>query len=129
MGAIPCGPAAQARSDIFRFGVFELNARTGELRKRGIRIAVQKQPLSILLALLERAGDIVGRDELCARLWPDGTFVDFEHSLNAAIRRLRTTLGDEADVPRFVETVHSRGYRFIAMNEVFPRPAVRRDDR
>ena len=87
----------------------------GELRKRGLRIALQEQPLRILMALLERPGDVVGREELCQRLWPHGTFVDFEHSLNAAVRRLRVALGDEAEVPRFVETVHKRGYRFLAL--------------
>ena len=100
---------------ILRFGTFELNLANGELRKRGLRIALQEQPLRILVALLERPGDIVGREELCHRLWPHGTFVDFEHSLNAAVRRLRVVLGDDADVPRFVETVHKRGYRFLAL--------------
>ena len=111
-------------SEIVSFGTFEVNLRTGELRKRGIRIALQEQPLRILSALLERPGDVVGREDLCKRLWPQGTFVDFEHSLNAAVRRLRTTLGDEAEVPRFIETIHKRGYRFIALNEVFPRAAL-----
>jgi len=105
--------------DIVRFGIFELSRRNGELRKRGLRVAVQEQPLKILLTLLERPGDIVSRDELCHRLWPEGTFVDFEHSLNAAIRRLRMTLGDDAEVPRFVETVHRRGYRFLGMCPVW----------
>lgn len=100
---------------ILRFGTFELNPTSGELRRRGFRIALQDQPLRILIALLERPGEMVGRDELCRRLWPDGTFVDFEHSLNAAVRRLRVALGDDADVPRFVETVHKRGYRFLAL--------------
>ncbi|RPI49279.1 MAG: hypothetical protein EHM55_24055, partial [Acidobacteria bacterium] len=109
--------------DIVRFGIFEANLRTGELRKRGIRIALQEQPLRILAALLDRPGEVVGREDLCKRLWPEGTFVDFEHSLNAAVRRLRTTLGDEAEVPRFIETVHKRGYRFIALNDSFPRAA------
>jgi TolB-like protein len=68
------------------------------------------------MALLERQGDVVGREELCGRLWPHGTFVDFDHSLNAAVRRLRVALGDDADVPRFVETVHKRGYRFLVAN-------------
>jgi TolB-like protein len=103
---------------IFKFGTFEVNVRTGELRKRGIRVALQDQPLQILSALLAHPGEIVGREELCRRLWPNGTFVDFEHSLNAAVRRLRVTLGDDADVPRFVETIHKRGYRFIAASEV-----------
>lgn len=107
--------AHEAPAGIVRFGTFELNLADGELRKRGLRIALQEQPLRILMALLERPGDIVGREELCRRLWPHGTFVDFEHSLNAAVRRLRVALGDEADVPRFVETVHKRGYRFLAL--------------
>ena len=103
-------------AEIARFGTFEVNLRTGELRKQGRRIALQEQPLRILSALLERPGDIVTRGELCGRLWPDGTQVDFEHSLNAAVRRLRTSLGDAAEVPRFVETVHRRGYRFLAFD-------------
>ena len=109
----------QGAADLVRFGTFEVNLRTGELRKRGIRIALQEQPLRVLAALLERAGEVVGREDLCRRLWPHGTFVDFEHSLNAAVRRLRTTLGDEAEIPRFIETVHKRGYRFIALNDAF----------
>jgi DNA-binding winged helix-turn-helix (wHTH) protein len=110
-------------ADVVRFGTFEANLRTGELRKRGIRIALQEQPLRILAALLEKPGEVVSRDELCKRLWPAGTFVDFEHSLNAAVRRLRTTLGDDAEVPRFIETIHKRGYRFLALSDVLPRPA------
>jgi TolB-like protein len=106
--------------ETFKFGTFEVNVRTGELRRRGVRIALQDQPLKILSALLDRPGDVVGRDELCRRLWPSGTFVDFEHSLNAAVRRLRIALGDEAEVPRFIETVHKRGYRFIAASHAFP---------
>jgi TolB-like protein/DNA-binding winged helix-turn-helix (wHTH) protein len=113
---------ARLAPEIFRFGTFELNVRSGELRKRGIRVALQEQPLRILIALLERPGELVMREELCARLWPHGTFVDFEHSLNAAVRRLRVALGDEAEVPRFIETIQKRGYRLIAMNEPFPHP-------
>ena len=116
--------SAAAASDIVRFGTFEVSLRTGELRKRGIRIALQEQPLRILAALLEKPGEIVSREDLCRRLWPAGTFVDFEHSLNAAVRRLRTTLGDEAEVPRFIETVHKRGYRFLAFNDVLARPVA-----
>src|SRR5688572_22228497 len=104
-----------AMAGIVRFGTFELDVGNGELRKRGLRIALQEQPLRILIALLEQPGDVVGREALCQRLWPHGTFVDFEHSLNAAVRRLRVALGDDADVPRFVETVHKRGYRFLAV--------------
>ena len=81
------------------------------------------------MALLERPGDVVGREELCQRLWPHGTFVDFEHSLNAAVRRLRVTLGDDAEVPRFVETVHKRGYRFLALHCARSRRATDRATR
>jgi TolB-like protein/DNA-binding winged helix-turn-helix (wHTH) protein len=99
---------------VFTFGSFDVNLRTGELRKHGIRLSLQEQPLRILAALVERPGEVVSRQDLCRRLWPTGTFVDFEHSLNAAVRRLRVTLGDEAETPRFIETVHRRGYRFLA---------------
>src|SRR5947209_7034012 len=97
-----------------KFGSFEMDERARELRKGGIRIRLQDQPFEILAMMLERPGDIVTREALRQRLWPAGTFVDFEHSLNAAVKRLRAALGDEADNPRFVETLHRRGYRFIA---------------
>ena len=103
-------------AEIVRFGTFELSLGTGEIRKGGLSIALQEQPLRILTALLERPGEVISREALCQRLWPEGTFVDFEHSLNAAVRRLRMTLGDESEVPRFIETVHKRGYRFLALN-------------
>jgi Tol biopolymer transport system component/DNA-binding winged helix-turn-helix (wHTH) protein len=90
-----------------------LDLRSGELRKAGVRLGLQEQPLQILAALLERPGDLVTREELRQRLWPDGTFVDFEHGLNAVVSRLRDTLGDSADSPRFIETVPRRGYRFV----------------
>ena len=97
-----------------RFGAFELDPRTGELRKAGVRINLPEQPFQVLRALLDHPGDLVTREELRQRLWPAETFVDFEHGLNAAVRRLRDALGDSADVPRFVETLPRRGYRFIA---------------
>jgi len=97
-----------------RFGTFEVDLRAGELRRNGSRIRLQEQPFQILLALIERPGDVVTRDELQKKLWAADTFVDFDHSLNAAIRRLRDALGDSAENPRFVETVARRGYRFIA---------------
>ena len=100
-------------ASIKRFGGFEVDLRARELRKEGIRIPLQDQPFEILAAFIERPGEIVTREELRLRLWPAGTFVDFEHSLNAAIKRLRGALGDDADNPRFVETVPRRGYRFI----------------
>ena len=101
-------------SPALRFGSFELDVRSRELRKGNTRIRLQEQPFEILRVMLERAGDVVTRDELRQRLWPDGTFVDYEHSLNAAVKRLRAVLGDDADNPTFVETLPRRGYRFIA---------------
>jgi DNA-binding winged helix-turn-helix (wHTH) protein len=94
--------------------VFDLDLRSGELRKSGARLNLQHQPLQLLSVLLERPGELVTRDEVRKRLWPDDTFVDFEQGLNAAVKRLRDVLGDSADSPRFVETVPRRGYRFIA---------------
>ena len=96
-----------------RFGVFELDVRAGELRKNGSRIKLQEQPFQILRLLLERPGEIITREEIQQKLWPDGTFVDFEHSLNAAVKRLRDALDDSADNPRFIETLPRRGYKFI----------------
>jgi TolB-like protein len=110
-----------------RFGVFELDVRLRELRTGSTRIRLQEQPFEILRIMLERPGDVVTREQLRQRLWPNGTFVDFEHSLNAAVKRLRAALGDDADNPRFVETLPRRGYRFIAsLNaaEPAPRPAA-----
>jgi TolB-like protein/Tfp pilus assembly protein PilF len=92
----------------------ELDCRSRELREGTRRVRLQEQPFEILRLMLEHPGEVVTRDQLRQRLWPDGTFVDFEHSLNAAIKRLRAALGDDADHPRFVETVPRRGYRFIA---------------
>jgi len=101
-------------SNIIRFGIFEANLDTGELRRNGVRIKLQDQPFQLLALLLARPGEIVTREELRSRLWSDDTFVDFDHALNAAIRRLRDALGDSADNPRFVETLARRGYRFVA---------------
>ena len=102
---------------VVRFGVFEADLESRELRRRGVRVRLQDQPFEILMALLERPGAVVRRAALRKRLWPDGTFVDFEHGLNAAVKRLRSALGDTADNPRFIETLHRRGYRFIAPTE------------
>jgi TolB-like protein/DNA-binding winged helix-turn-helix (wHTH) protein/Flp pilus assembly protein TadD len=101
-------------SQWFCFGVFELDLRTAELRKRGIRVRLQEQPFQVLSMLLEHAGEVVTREELQKRLWPADTFVDFDHGLNKAINKLREALGDSAESPRFVETIGRRGYRFIA---------------
>jgi Tol biopolymer transport system component/DNA-binding winged helix-turn-helix (wHTH) protein len=99
---------------VIRFGVFELDLHATELRKAGARLNLPTQPFQVLTLLLERPGELVTREELRRRLWPDGTFVDFEHGVNAIVNRLRETLGDSADRPRFIETVPRRGYRFIA---------------
>jgi len=97
-----------------RFAVFELDLRSGELRKDDARLSLPEQPLQLLKCLLERPGELVTRDELRLALWPGDTFVDFEHGLNAAVKRLRDALGDSADTPRFIKTLPRRGYRFIA---------------
>jgi Tol biopolymer transport system component/DNA-binding winged helix-turn-helix (wHTH) protein len=98
---------------VLRFGVFEIDVRAGELRKGGVKLKLQDQPFQVLCMLVEHPGAVVTREELRDRLWPADTFVDFDRSVNAAIKRLRDTLGDSADSPRFVETLPRRGYRFI----------------
>ncbi len=103
---------------IFRFGVYEADASTGELRKGGVRIRLQEQPFQVLVMLLSRPGEVVSRDEICRRLWPADTFVDFDHGLNTVINKLRETLGDSSANPRFIETLARRGYRFIAPVQV-----------
>ena len=97
-----------------RFGNYEFDARAGELRIDGQRVHLQEQPLQVLMLLLDRAGDVVTREELRSKLWPVDTFVDFEDGLNHAVRKLREALGDTLEEPRFIKTVPRRGYRFIA---------------
>src|SRR5580765_1185095 len=99
---------------VLRFGVFEAEPRSGELRKHGVRVRLRDQSFQVLVLLLERPGQIVTREELQRRLWPADTFVDFDRGLNKAVNRLRETLGDSAESPRFIETLPKRGYRFIA---------------
>lgn len=99
--------------ETIQFGVFEVDFRTGELRKQGTRIKLQEQPFLVLQALLEQPGQVVTREELQQKIWPADTFVDFDHGLNNAIRRLREALGDNAEKPRFIETLSKRGYRFV----------------
>jgi len=112
-------------SERWRFGQFEVDLSTGELRKNGLRLHIKEQPLRILGALLERAGEMVTREELRGRLWPSETFVDFERSLNAAVAKLRQVLGDSAEQPRYVETVARGGYRFVAPVEArLPPPEI-----
>src|SRR5258707_10715424 len=99
---------------IVRFGLFEADLQTGELRKNGSKVPLQGQPFQVCAILLSRSGELVSREELRQRVWPEDTFVDFDHALNPAITKIRIALGDEADNPRFVETLPRRGYRFIA---------------
>jgi len=98
----------------YRFGAFEADAATGELRRQGLRIKLNAQPFQVLLALLARPGELLTREQIARELWPDGTFVDYEHGLNSAVNRIREALGDTAGNPRFVETLARRGYRFVA---------------
>ena len=100
--------------NVVRFGVYEVDPRAGELRRNGVKVKLQEQPFQLLTILLERPGEVVSKEEMQRRLWPANTFVDFDHSLNAAIKRLRDALRDSADNPRFVETLARRGYRFVA---------------
>ena len=100
-----------------RFGAFEADLSSGELRKHGLRIKLQDQPFQILAMLLDRPGEVLTREELHQKLWPTDTFVDFDHGLNNAINRLRDALNDSADSPRFIETLPRRGYRFISQVE------------
>jgi TolB-like protein/DNA-binding winged helix-turn-helix (wHTH) protein len=107
-----------------RFGVFEVDLASGELRKQGVRIKLQEQPFQALIALLERPGEVLTREELQKRLWPSDTTVDFDRGLNKAIARVRDALGDDADNPRFIETLPSRGYRFLTQVEPASSPAT-----
>src|ERR1700751_2386806 len=99
---------------IWRFGVFELDALSGELRRNGTVVKLREQPARILLLLLEHAGQMVSREQLRQHLWPSDTFVDFDHSLNSAVMKLREALGDSADKPLYIETIPKKGYRFVA---------------
>src|SRR5713226_8948929 len=101
-------------AEILRFGVFEVDLRSGEVHKHGIRLKLQDQPFQVLALLLEHSGDVVTREDLRQKLWSADTFVDFDTGLNTAINKLREALGDSADSPRFIETLPRRGYRFIA---------------
>jgi Tol biopolymer transport system component/DNA-binding winged helix-turn-helix (wHTH) protein len=103
-----------AARSVYRFGIFELDSRTGELRKHGVRIKLQEQPLQILLLLLEHSGNLVSREQIQQRLWPSGTYVDYDNAINSAMRKLRQALCDTSENPRFIETLPRRGYRFLA---------------
>src|SRR5258707_11401807 len=105
-------PTPAAR--VLRFDTFELDLRTGELHKRGVKLRLQGQPVQLLAILLESAGNLLTREELRSQLWPADTFVDFDHSLHNAIGRIREVLGDSAGTPRYIQTLPRLGYRFIA---------------
>jgi DNA-binding winged helix-turn-helix (wHTH) protein len=112
--ALAAMSGSAASPGMYRFGVFEVDLAAGELRKSGIKLRLQEKPFQFLTALLNQPGEIVTREELRQRLWPADTFVDFDHSLNTAVNKLREVLGDSASTPRYVETIARRGYRFIA---------------
>src|SRR6266404_2219822 len=106
--------ASPARSNVVRFGIYEFEPDAKELRRGGMRVRLEGQPLAILKMLIARPGEVITREEIEKELWAADTFVDFEHSLNAAVKRLRAALNDSADHPRYIETLSRRGYRFIA---------------
>lgn len=105
----PPGPARR-----YRFGIFEADTSTGELRRRGLRVRLNAQPFHVLCLLLNRPGELLTREEIAQQLWPDGTFVDYDHGVHSAVNRIREAIGDSANSPRFIETLARRGYRFIA---------------
>src|SRR5271165_5381305 len=110
-------PVAAPASRILRFDSFELDVRAAELRKAGVKLRLQGQPIQVLATLLNRPGELVTREELRAQVWPAETFVDFDHSLHNSIARLRDALGDSAGTPRYIETLPRRGYRFVGTVE------------
>jgi TolB-like protein/DNA-binding winged helix-turn-helix (wHTH) protein/Flp pilus assembly protein TadD len=107
-------PQRLSGNERVQFGIFEADLRSGELRKRGLKVKLHGQPFAVLAMLLERPGEVITREELQKKLWPVDTFVDFEHGLNKAINKLREALGDKAENPRFIETLPRKGYRFVA---------------
>ena len=115
---------ATARNRRTRFGAFEVDLRSGEVHKHGIRLKLQDQPFQVLATLLERPGEVVTREELRQKLWPADTFVDFDTGLNSAVKKLRDVLSDSAEEPRYIETLPRRGYRFIADVEKFGTPGL-----
>jgi DNA-binding winged helix-turn-helix (wHTH) protein len=110
---------------LYRFGIFEADSTTRELRRKGVRVKLHSQPLQLLFLLLDRPGQLLTREEICRELWPDGTFVDYEHGVNSAVNRIREALGDKASNARFIETLARRGYRFVGQVEQI---ALREDD-
>ncbi|HTW48878.1 MAG TPA: winged helix-turn-helix domain-containing protein [Acidobacteriaceae bacterium] len=107
---------------VYRFGIFEADASTGELRRQGVRVKLNAQPFQVLCLLLRQPGELLTREEICRQLWPEGTFVDYEHGVNSAVNRIREALGDTAASPRYIETLARRGYRFVAPVARVPAP-------
>ncbi len=120
-------PPSNHEARLLRFGIFEIDLAAGELRKNGARIRLQEQPFQVLTTLLQNAGQVVTRENLREKIWPADTFVDFDHSLNTAVNKIREALGDSAASPRFVETLARRGYRFIAPVDSVAPPASAHD--
>ena len=116
--------SAVSSGQVFQFGLFEANVAHNTLTRKGARVKIQEQPFSVLVFLLERPGEIVTREELRQKLWPEGTYVDFDGSLNVILKKLRATLDDDADNPTFIETVPKKGYRFIAPVSVVASPVA-----
>jgi DNA-binding winged helix-turn-helix (wHTH) protein len=112
------------QQETYRFGQFELDLAAGELRRNAARVRLQPQPFKLLALLVRRGGALVGRDEIRTELWPEGTFVDFDQSVNFAVKQIREVLGDSAERPLYIETVPRRGYRFIAPVDMPPRDVV-----
>src|SRR5882724_9457409 len=117
--------APRAPAEIFRFGIFHLDLKAGELRKAGVKVKLQDQPFRVLATLVDRAGQVVTREELRQNVWPTDVYVAFDQGLNNAIKKVRDALGDSADNPRFVDTVARHGYRFLApVSLVLPRSSL-----
>ncbi len=119
-----CAMEPLRQTSVVRFGTYEVSLQSGEVRKAGVKIRVQQQPMKLLEILLERPGEVVTREELRGRVWADESFGDFDQAVNIAIGKLRSALGDSAENPRYIETLPKRGYRFIAEVSV-----VAEDDR
>src|ERR1700737_2083034 len=117
-------PAPAPAARVLRFDTFELDVRAGELRKRGVKLRLQGQPIQLLAILLQSAGNLVTREELRTQLWPADTFVDFDHSLHNAVGRIREALGDSAEIPRYIEPLPRRGYRLTALVEEAEAPRI-----
>jgi TolB-like protein/DNA-binding winged helix-turn-helix (wHTH) protein/Flp pilus assembly protein TadD len=122
-------PVTSPPTDVLHFGIFQLDLKAGELHKAGVRVKLQDQPFRVLALLVERAGQVVTREELRKRVWPGNVYVDFDQGLNNAIKKVREALGDSADSPRFIETVAKHGYRFVTTVSPPPAPPVERRTR